>query len=438
MFGSEEFFGNYNPSNSNDKVLSQLQRYRDQELDRLKSLGDQRVMAEREKLQNIAAIPEKLSQGYMEGAEEGRRNRAAAIQDQAAKRQEEAARRQQELHPLEKESLQTRNKRDTFGLSEEEKLAGDNARKRTWMQQKSKANPNLTNEQYAYELDQEQQKAGISATKAGTGLAGVQTTLGKEQILTAQENRVVEKLIPIYQQAIVAGDQDAIAKLDAEYGKNTPSHLVQKAKIAATTGAKDAIERANFLWNNDPQGGAVNAKLSKIQDKATKLQQVKAYITEYKNADTESDKANALKANIVALLNSPEMGEEGKLIASQFNSGVFGVRLSTGGLSTSSQRLDDSLSTLDNSIGAELKQIELQNTHVKAPVYKQNLQAAKNALETASKTPTKAPPPPLFQNLQNKTQPGLMQNVNNSNQSPAGASPLPLPPSQFRTIRKQQ
>jgi hypothetical protein len=424
MLGSEELFGRYNPSSSNDKVLSQLQRFRDQELDRLKAQGDQRVMAEREKLQNITAIPDKLASGYMEGAEEGRRSRAADLQDQAAKRAEEAALRQQELHPLEKESLQTRNRRDTFGLAEEEKLAGDNQRRRDWMNAKRTDGSGLTNEQYGYQLQEDQQKAGIANTKAGTGLAGVQTTLGKENVTTVKEDRIVKTLIPLYQQAIVAGDQATIDKLDAQYGTTTPPHLLQTAKIAAQAGARDQITTANLVWNNDPQGIQVNQKLGKIQDKAIKLQTAKAYISEYKKAGTETDRANSLKQNIIAIFSSPEMGEEGKILADQFASGALGLRADLGGISTASQRLDTGLDTLNNSIAAELKQIEVQYSHVKAPAYKQNLQSAKNAFELASKTPTKQAPPPFYQTPQNNSgNSGLLQNVNIPNQSTVPGNP---------------
>lgn len=96
MIGAEEFF-RYDPSRSNDKVLSQLQRYRDDELESLRRSGDMQIQARRETLQNFAKIPESIADSYLQGTEENRRQRQQNML-------EEQDARQRELHPLDIES----------------------------------------------------------------------------------------------------------------------------------------------------------------------------------------------------------------------------------------------------------------------------------------------------------------------------------------------
>lgn len=403
MIGAEEFF-RYDPSRSNDKVLSQLQRFRDQEAENLRLQGDRQAMATRETMQNIAKIPESIADSYLQGTEENRRQRQQdMLEGQEA--------RQKELHPLDIESRKSTLERNKFGLSEEEKLSKDVQRERDW-KTKKRADSDLTNEQYAYELQQKGLEQGLAGQRTQQGLAGAQLQNLNEQTKTAKEDRAVKMATAQYKLAYQSGDPQSIAAVDAKLSNLDPG-LIQLAKNDAQAAIKGAQMTQNLEWQSGPQGQKTMAQLQAVQDKASTISQVKAYISQYNSAGYETDQANQLKANIVALLSKPEMGPEGQHAAELVKGGVLGVRLDPSGFSNTKQRLDSSLQNIEAGIAADLSQINTQNKGVTAPAYQNAYQNTVASFQQARNTSTKANVPNLFGNpTPQNPGAGAMQQVN--------------------------
>jgi hypothetical protein len=424
---AEEVFGRYNPSASNDKVLSLLQRYRDQDLDRLERQGQARVQAEREKLQNIAKIPDQISSGYLEGTEENRRERQAAAMERQQKLAEEQGQRQQELHPLDIQARKGSIARDEYGLSEEQARGGDAKRQRDWL---NTVRPDgLTNEQYNFQLQQKGTEAQIQGTKNAGAMNSAQIGLIGDQRKEIADNRAIKSAAAQYVAAMSSGDEKKIAELDRTLGASMPPGQLQLAKNEATSAYKGGIESANLFWQSSESGQKTSQDLSKLRVAADIVAQLKSNIAEYNAAGFNTDKANVIKDNIVALLSRPEMGVEGQNAAKMVQSGFLGARFDrtkSFGVSSASERIDDAIQNIDNSLQSQLKQIELQNSHVRVPAYTQNLTSTANALNNALKTPTKKNTPQLISQPMNTLQPNApagqnIQPVNNLNpmQSPA-------------------
>ena len=253
MYGAEE---RYDPSRSNDRVLSQLQRFRDQELENLRQSGARQAQATRESMQNIAKIPENIADSYLQGTEENRRQRQQdMLEGQEA--------RQKELHPLDIKNRKASLERNKFGLSEEQKTAGDTERQRQWNQKEHA--PGQTNEQYAYELQQRAQEQGISGQKTAQGLAGAQTQSLVQNTKDTKEDRAVKLAAGEYIAAMQSGDPNAIAALDAKFGQTMPPGVLQQAKISAQSTIKSATQVENLAWNDSPQGRKTMEQLHTVQ-----------------------------------------------------------------------------------------------------------------------------------------------------------------------------
>jgi hypothetical protein len=408
MYGAEE---RYDPSRSNDKVLSQLQRFRDQELENLRMRGEREAMATRESMQNIAKIPESIADSYLQGTEENRRQRQQdMLEGQEA--------RQKELHPLDIESRKSSLERNKFGLSEEQKQATDIQRERDWKTAK-RPNSEQTNEQYAYELQQkglEQGLAGQRAQQALTGaqqgLTGAQTTNVQQQTKTTEEDRQIRAATAEYMAAYQSGDPEAIATIDAKLKAKMDPGLMQLAKNDAGAKVKSAQEGASLFWASSDPGKKTLAQLNSIQDKASTISAIKSYIAQYNSAGFETDKANEAKNNIIALLSRPEMGPEGQNAADLVRSGVLGMRLDPAGFSKPKGRLENSLQNIEAAIGADLQQIEVQNKGIKVPIFLNTYQNTVDSYEKAKNTPTKEAAPNLFSNPTPTNPGGATQQVN--------------------------
>lgn len=409
MFGAEEFF-RYDPSRSNDKVLSQLQRYRDDELESLRRSGDMQIQAKRETLQNFAKIPESIADSYLQGTEENRRQRQQNML-------EEQDARQRELHPLDIESRKSSLERNKFGLSEEQKQSEDAQRQRDWKTAKrAKGLPGegMTNEEYSYKLGEDAQVAGIQGQKAQQGLAGVQIQNAKEQIKTSQDNRAVQLATAQYKNAYMNNDAESVAALDKKLSNLDPG-LVQLAKGEAQAAINSARKLEDINWQGSPQGEKTMAELQSVQKKSQTIAQVKTLIGQYNAAGWETTNANELKENIVALLNRPEMGPEGQHAADLVKTGILGIRPQpslTNMYTTTKERLDSSLENLERGIEADLKQIETQNQGVRVPMYLNTITNTKASFNQAKGISTR-PPAPNMNGTPTPSRPGVgMQNVN--------------------------
>jgi hypothetical protein len=390
------------------------------------------AQAKREALGNIAAIPDRLVDSYIAGTEESRR----AKQQQMLEQQEA---RQKELHPLDIESRKSQLERTRFGLSEEQKAAQDAQRQREWLTQ-THGDSGLTQEQYNFKLAQQLQEGQLKAQDAqiqslkNSGAATASNIkLQNAQLQSMEEDRQVRQAAAQYQAAFASGDQKEIARLDSDLSKKLTPEILTMARNQGASNYRSQVETANLTWSGSPAGQETSRNLALLNQKASILQQVKANIAEYRDAPFGSDDSNRIKQNIIALLSKPEMGVEGRNAAASIEAGLGGLRFDTAGLSTSTQRIDSSLKNLENVIGAEIKQLEVQNAHVKVPVYLQNLDSTKNALKTAITTTTKKPPPNLLEGRaggpQNQSQ-GIMPAAMENNSQGMGP---PLPPrSQFR------
>lgn len=402
MYGAEEVLSRYDPSRTNDKVLSQLQRFRDQELENLRRSGEMQAMAKRETLQNIAKIPENIADSYLQGTEENRRQRQQTML-------EEQDARQRELHPLDIESRKSTLERNKFGLSEEQKQAGDTQRQRDWNQ---KMRPDgLTNEQYAYQLQQRGLEQGLANQRTQQGLAGAQISNVQEQTKTAQEERAIRSATAEYMAAYQSGDPKAIGAIDAKLSAKMDPGLMQVAKNQAGAQVKSAQEGANLVWQSSPTGQKTMAQLQTIQDKASTISQVKSYIAQYNSAGFETDRANEAKNNIIALLSRPEMGPEGQNAADLVRGGVLGMRLDPSGFSNPRGRLENSLQNIEAAIGADLQQIQVQNQGVKVPIFVNTYQNTLASYQKAKSTTTKQTYN-LFGNPTPSNPGGAMQQVN--------------------------
>jgi len=477
--GAEEILSRYDPGRSNDRVLSQLQRFRDQELEALRRTGDMQAAAKRESLQNIGQLPQKVSEGYLAGTEEARR-----AQQQEMLQAQEA--RQRELHPLNVEGQKTQLERSKFGLSEEQKQAADIQRKRDYLTRKRP--DGMTQEEYDFELDRQTREANLSGVKAQTAASAASTQLtqgqiadekrkrawltaprndgsgmtneqylanldiqGKEasiqnakntnasldasrrlteqQLNSLSEDQQVKKMTAVYLNAINSGDQNQIKSVDADMQKNLHPAVYAMVKTGAGAQYRSQIETSNMVWQSSPVGQETMASLSNLRQKASTLQQVKANIAEYKTTNWETDRANQLKQNIISLLSRPEMGVEGQTAANAVASGLAGLRADLGGVSTASQRIDNSLDNINKVIEAQLQQLEVQNQNVKVPIYQQTLDSTKAALKQAISTTTNKQAPLLINGKSYRTNtlvPGV-QPVSQPNETP-----LVPPVSQFR------
>jgi hypothetical protein len=408
--GAEEILGRYNPSAGNDKVLALMNKYRDEELERLRMSGLQQAQAKRESLQNIAAIPDKMVDAYEQGMEENRRQKRQAFA-------EEQAAREREIHPLQMETQKQALERSKFGLTEEQKAAQDAQRKREYLQGEIEVPGvgKMSQEQYAWYLDNKaretgikQQEAGISAAKSSAAAAADSLKTGQinrqlmgEQLLGAQEARAVEQAAAQYQTAMQKGDSAELAKLDKQYGSTMKPELLSMARSKAQQFVASNTLTANIAWSGSNFGEKTQAELAKLQNKATKIQQLKTYIKSYNDAPANSDASKTAKQNITSILNSEALGEEGKILAANFNEGILGVKYDVGsGFSKASERIDEGLKKLQDSLTAQLNQLELQNSHVKVPAYINSLQSTQEAVKQALQTPTNPPPVSLFSNPQ--------------------------------------
>lgn len=379
MYGAEE---RYDPSRSNDRVLSQLQRFRDQELENLRQSGAREAMATRESMQNIAKIPENIVDSYVQGTEENRKQRQQdMLEGQEA--------RQKELHPLDIESRKSTLERNKFGLAEEQKTAGDTERQRNWKTTKrAKGLPGegMTNEEYSYKLGEDSQVVGIQGQKAQQGLAGAQTQNVVQNTQTTKQDNAIKLATGQYLAAIQSGDQQAVADLDKKFSATMDPGAIQMAKLNAQSTIKSATQVENLAWNDSPQGRKTMVDLATIQKKAATLSLIKTAIAQFDAASFESTKQNESKANIIALLNREEMGPEGKHAAELVQSGVLGVKLDLAGFSGPGERLANSVQGLERSIESDLKQIQTQNQGVKASGYLTYLQNTIASFQQAKNT----------------------------------------------------
>lgn len=184
------------------------------------------------------------------------------------------------------------------------------------------------------------------------------------------------------------------------------------------------------------------AQLQAVQDKASTISQVKAYIAQYNSAGYETDQAHQLKANIVALLSKPEMGPEGQNAADLVKGGVLGVRLDPSGFSSTKQRLDSSLQNIEAGIAADLSQINTQNKGVMAPAYQNAYQNTVASFQQARNTSTKANVPNLFGNpTPQNPGAGTMQQVNTAppalGPNPPNKQQLQAPASRFLHLKNK-
>jgi hypothetical protein len=323
---------------------------------------------------------------------------------------EEQDARQRELHPLDLESRKSTLERNKFGLSEEQKTAGDTQRQREWNQ---KMRPDgLTNEQYAYQLQQKGAEQGLANQRTQNALGGAQITNVQEQTKTAQEERQIRAATAEYMAAYQSGDQKAIEALDAKFSAKMDPGLMQLAKNEAGAKVKSAQEGASMFWASSDPGKKTLAQLQTIQDKASTISQVKSYIAQYNSAGFETDKANEAKNNIIALLSRPEMGPEGQNAADLVRGGVLGMRLDPSGFSNPKGRLENSLQNIEAAIGADLQQIQVQNQGVKVPIFVNTYQNTLASYQKAKSTTTKQAAPNLFSNPTPTNPGGSMQQVN--------------------------
>jgi len=443
MFGAEEIF-RYDPSRSNDKVLNQLQRYRDDELENLRRTGDMQIQAKRETLQNFAKIPESIADSYLQGTEENRRQRQQRML-------EEQDARQKELHPLDIESRKLSTERNKFGLAEEQRSSEDTQRQRSWKQAKRPAGvpgAGMTNEEYAYKLAEDAQVAGIQGQKTQTALGGAQIAQAQEGTKTLQQENAIKLATAEYQAALMSQDPEAVKALDTKY-KNLQPGLIQLAKFNAQGAIKGGQKLEDITWNDSPQGQKTMGELTTLQKKASTISQVKTYVAQYNAAPLQSHKQNEAKQNIIALLSRPEMGPEGENAADLVRDGVLGYKLDFSGYSNPKGRLDNSLAGIEASIEADLKQIQTQNQGVKAPSYLQGFQNTVSSFQQARNTSTRPPAHNLFMNL-TPTDPGvpILQQVNsqpgyfganpsfpNKQQLNNAASPAPMGNDRFMKIQ---
>lgn len=445
MFGSEEYFGGYNPSASNDRVLNAAQKVRDEEIARLRRMGDMRIEAEGQKLRGIAALPEKMSQGYLAGTEESRKARQADALDRQQRMAEEQDIRQKELHPLEvatrKQGLEQgelAGKRAAVAFGDETGAAEQAARHRSWLSQKRDDGSGLTNEQYELKQKQLLTEGQIKGQKTQDALARTSMAAQQEQTLSSKEAREVPKIEAQYVAALQSGDPEAVAALDKKFAsdKNASPGVVQMAKTNAAGKYRNNIESQNALFIASGPGGETLANLKKVQAKAMTLSQVKGMIADSKTQNLDTTRGRELKANITALLNREEMGPEGKNAAELVNRGLFGRVVDLGGLTTTEDRLEQSLKGIEQGITTDLNHLEMQNGHVRVPVFIQNLNATKNAVELARSTPTEKPKPSLLQNPTTPPQ-GDLQNVNGALPPPPNPDPNLRPTSTYRGLRIQ-
>lgn len=449
-FGSEEFFGRYDPSRSNDKILDQLNRFRERDLDQIRNSGNMQIAAEREKLAGFASIPERLAQGYSAGMSENRAQRQAGYA-------EEANRREGELHPFDIEARKQAGQMNTqnMRLAEEQgrratdlhdydvqgrKLTQDQAnRQNAWLTKERK--PGQTNEQYNYELGQRTQESGIDANRSSIAANAGNRALQQEQLLTAKEERAARKATGLYQVAMQAPDPDkAVAALENELKRDpslTPGVLAQ-AKLTATSAVNSNIATKDILWRDSPPGQKTLADLNTLQRKSTTLAKVRTAIAQYKAAGAETVKADELKENIVSMLSQPEMGDEGQNAAKQFRSGLLGIRVDPKGLSSSSNRILNSLDTIQASIASDVQQLALQNQGVSAPTYQSTLRNTQAALQQAQNVSVNPPAQSIWNGKQlprlspEQLQQGGMQMTNGQQQPAPGVGA-----GSFRGIQKR-
>lgn len=439
MFGSEELVGRYNPSTSNDKIINLINKYQDEQLERLRMSGQQKIAATRDTMQNLAKIPDKMAEAYDEGLAQNRANRQLQIA-------EEQAAREREVHPYDLEAKRNILARNKLGLTEEEKSAQDAQRQRDYLQGQVDVPGvgKMTREQYNFYLQQKGQETGlkaqeqsIAASKAGMGASAMSQKLTQEQITDLQRTRQLDDISSQYIAAMSSGDQKKVQQLDAQYANVNPA-VVDRAKLAAQQKIMDRTTAANMVWSQSPEGARTQSKLQAIQNKAETVSQLADYVREYKNAGLGTAKQDAAKQNIIALLNRPELGEQGQILAQDFASGVSGLRVTPASITTSTERLSNGLSLLAKTSQSEISQIEQQNAHVKVPAFLNTLQSTKTALDQALMKKTDAPKPPIFMNQNGQMQqvgaPRFDQTQMNNAFNPTGA---PLPPSRFRSIQNR-